>query len=96
MLRAGTLALAVVALTAPGFAQEAQKPQPEPQMKQQQRGTTGAGDSRQLPGTIDSGGAHMQGTQQGAQPGTTGATPGGPSGAPANPCTPALKAQNRC
>jgi hypothetical protein len=60
------------------------------------RATTGGSAGTQNPGTIDSGGAHIQGNQQGGNPGTVGATPGGPTGAPANPCTPELKAQNRC
>lgn len=63
------------------------------------RATTGgtAGSSAtQSPGVTDSGGATIPGSQPGAQPGTVETTPGGSSGAPANPCTPALKAQNRC
>jgi hypothetical protein len=113
-LRAGTLALAVMALTVPGFAQtntntgtmskdetdvsKEQSGQPGTKGAAPQaapRATTG-GSSGQGPGTTDSGGAQIQSNQPGGQPGTVGATPGGPSGAPANPCTPELKAQNRC
>src|SRR5262245_51993806 len=114
MLRASTLALAVMALTAPAFAQtntnSGTMMKAETDVNKQQSGqpatkgaspaapraTTGGAASGQNPGTVDSGGAHIQGNQKGSQPGTVGATPGGPSGAPANPCTPELKAQNRC
>jgi len=114
ILRAGALAFAVAAFTAPGFAQtntnsgtmmkdetdvnKEQSGQPGSRNAQPgaaPRATTG-GSSSQNPGTIDSGGAHIQGNQPGGNPGTVGATPGGPTGAPANPCTAELKAQNRC
>jgi hypothetical protein len=111
ILRAGALAFAVAAFTAPGYAQTntnsgtMQKDETDVNKEQSgqpmtkgaspaaPRATTGGSSN---PGTIDSGGAHIQGGQQGATPGTVGATPGAPSGAPANPCTPELKAQNRC
>jgi hypothetical protein len=116
ILRAGALAFAVAAFTAPGFAQtntnsgtmmkdetdvnKEQSGQPGSRNAQPgaaPRATTGGGNARgQSPGTVDSGGAHIQGSQKGATPGTVGATPGPASGAPANPCTPELKAQNRC
>jgi hypothetical protein len=112
ILRAGALAIAVAALTAPGYAQtntnsgtmqkdetdvnKEQSGQPGSRNAQPgaaPRATTGGSSN---PGTIDSGGAHIQGSQPGGTPGTVGATPGAPTGAPANPCTPELKAQNRC
>lgn len=115
ILRAGALAVAVAALTAPGFAQTntnsgtMQKDRTDVNKEQSgqpmtkgaspnaaPRATTGGSAGSQNPGTIDSGGAHIQGSQKGGTPGTVGATPGPASGAPANPCTPELKAQNRC
>jgi hypothetical protein len=113
ILRAGALAVAVAALTAPGYAQTntnsgtMQKDRTDvnkensgqPMTKGASpapRATTGGSSGSQNPGTVDSGGAHIQGNQKGATPGTVGATPGPASGAPANPCTPELKAQNRC
>jgi hypothetical protein len=114
ILRAGALAFAVAAFTAPGFAQtntnSGTMMKDETDVNKQQSGqpmtkgaspaapraTTGGSSGSQNPGTIDSGGAHIQGNQKGGSPGTVGATPGGPSGAPTNPCTPELKAQNRC
>jgi hypothetical protein len=115
ILRAGALAFAVAAFTAPGFAQtntnsgtmmkdetdvnkeQSGQPATKGASPQAPRATTGGSNARgQSPGTIDSGGAHIQGNQQGGNPGTVGATPGGQSGAPANPCTSELKAQNRC
>jgi hypothetical protein len=114
ILRAGTLALAVAALTAPGFAQTntntgtMMKDETDAAKERQpgQPGTKGAspaaprattgGTSGQAPGTIDSGGAHVQGNQPGGQPGAVNPTPGPATGAPANPCTAELKAQNRC
>jgi hypothetical protein len=116
ILRAGALALAVAAFTAPGFAQtntnsgtmqkdetdvnKQQSGQPgtkgaAPKAAPAPRATTG-GTSGQSPGTIDSGGAHVQGNQPGGQPGAVNRTPGPATGAPANPCTAELKAQNRC
>jgi hypothetical protein len=114
ILRAGALAVAVAAFTAPGFAQtntnSGTMMKDETDVNKEQSGqpgtkgaspaaprtTTGGSAGSQGPGTIDSGGAHIQGNQPGANPGTVGASPGPATGAPANPCTSELKAQNRC
>jgi hypothetical protein len=109
--RAGTLALAVIGLAGPGIAQtntnsgtrapgasdvSAQEIQQQRSLQRQNRTiapreTTGAA-SRWAP---------VEDSESGSKVGQPGAAvptilPGGPSGAPTNPCTPSLKAQDRC
>jgi hypothetical protein len=110
--RTGTLALAVIGLAGPGFAQTntnsgtrtpgATDISVQEMLRQQRslqrqnrtiapRETTGAA----------SGWAPVEDSESGSKVGQPGAAvptilPGGPSGAPANPCTPSLKAQDRC
>src|SRR5215510_6154307 len=107
--QAGILTLAVMGLAAPTFAQTNPNsatgmlgvPDIRAQELQQQRGlqrqnraprtTTGSAVGWETPQDSDTG---SKAGQPGA--GVPAILPGGPSGAPANPCTPALKAQDRC
>ena len=107
--QAGFLTLAVMGLAAPAFAQtnpnsatgmrgapdiRAQELQQQRALQRQYRvprTTTGSAVGWEAPQDGDSG-------SKVGQPGAAAPAilPGGPSGAPANPCTPALKAQDRC
>src|SRR5262245_4720942 len=107
--QAGLLTLAVMGLAAPAFAQtnpnpatrmlgapdiRAQELQQQRSLQRQNRvprTTTGSAYGWEAPQDSDTG---SKVGQPGA--GMPSILPGGPSGAPANPCTPALKAQDRC
>ena len=108
-LQAGILALAMMGLAAPAFAQtnpnsaigmpgapdiRAQELQQQRALQRQYRvprTTTGSGVGWEAPQDGDTG-------SKVGQPGAAvpSILPGAASGAPANPCTPALKAQDRC
>jgi len=107
--QAGILTLAMMGLAAPAFAQtnpnsatgmrgapdiRAQELQQQRALQRQNRApraTTGSAVGWETPQDSDTG-------SKVGQPGAAVPTilPGGPSGAPANPCTPVLKAQDRC
>jgi len=110
--QAGILTLAVMGLAAPALAQtnpnsatgmlgapdiraqELQQLQQQRALQRQNRvprTTTGSAVGWETPQDSDTG---SKAGQPGA--GVPAILPGGPSGAPANPCTPALKAQDRC